>query len=255
MKPTALLLMMLLPVVAFAGTLEETRRFELSAKGIQTLKIYCGSGSLTVIGAHGIDRISATGQIEVRGIAANEFQKYLENQLQLSLIELGKNAVLRAEIKNLIQRAIEAKIDLTVIVPKGLNVTIDDGTGPIIVTSLSGALQVNDGSGTIDIINMQGDIKIKDGSGGINIQDVRGNVEVQDGSGEIKIGPIKGDVSITDASGSMTIQDIDGNVTVTDDSGSIEIYQVTQNVFIRQAGSGSLEIEGVKGRVITREGS
>ena len=51
------------------------------------------------------------------------------------------------------------------------------------------------------------------------------------------------------------IQDIDGNVTVTDGSGSIEIYQVSKNVFIRQAGSGSLEIEGVKGSVITREGN
>ncbi|MEJ2102420.1 MAG: hypothetical protein P8X68_20980 [Desulfobacterales bacterium] len=254
MRTTALLLMILLPAVAFAETFEETRHLELAAKDIKTLKIYCGSGFLTVIGAHGIDRISATGHIEVRDIAENEFQNYLQNQLQLSLKKMGNYAVLRADFKNSIQRAIEAKIDLTVIVPHALNVTIDDGTGPIIVTSLSSALQITDDSGKIDIINMQGDIKIKDGSGGINIQDVRGNVEVHDGSGEIKIGPIKGNVGITDASGSMTIQDIDGNVTVTDDSGSIEIYQVTQNVFIRQAGSGSLEIEGVKGKVITREG-
>ena len=83
MKTTALLLMILLPVVAFAGPLEETRQLELTAKDIQTLKIYCGSGFLTVIGAHGIDRIRASGHIKVRGIAANEFKKYLENQLQL----------------------------------------------------------------------------------------------------------------------------------------------------------------------------
>lgn len=253
MRTAALLLMILLPAVAFSGALEETRRLELSAKDIQTLKIYCGSGFLTVIGANGIDRISATVQIEVRDIAADEFQKYLQNQLQLSLKKLGNNAILQAETQDTIQRAIEATIDLTVIVPNAFNVTIEDGSGPIIVTNLCGALQVNDDSGKIDIIHTQGDLKIKDGSGGIEIQDVHGNVEVQDGSGEIKIGLIKGNVSITDGSGSITIQDIDGNVTVTDGSGSIEIYQVTQNVFIRQAGSGSLEIEGVKGKVITRE--
>jgi len=253
MRTTALLLMILLPVVAFSGTLEETRHLELSTKDIQTLKIYCGSGFLTVIGANGIDRISATAQIEVRDIAANEFQKYLQKQLQLSLKKLGNNAILKAEIKKSFQREIDAKINLTVKVPIALNVTIEDGSGPIIVTNLSGTLQVDDDSGKIDIINMQGNIKVKDGSGGIDIQDVRGNVEVQDGSGEIKIGLIKGHVSITDGSGSITIQDIDGNVTVTDGSGSIEIHQVTQNVFIRQAGSGSLEIEGIKGKVITRE--
>jgi hypothetical protein len=253
MKATALLLLMLLPTVAFSGTLEETRQLELAAKDIQTLKIDCGSGSLTVIGAKGIDRISVSGKIKARGITVDEFKKYLENQLQLSLKKLGNNAVLRAEIKDGIQRATEATIDLTVIVPNTFNINIEDGSGPIIVTNIFGALQVNDDSGKIDIINTQGEVKIKDGSGGIEIQDVRGNVEVQDGSGEINIGLIKGNVSITDGSGSIKIQDIDGSVTVTDDSGSIEIYQVTQNVFIRQAGSGSLEIEGVKGKVITRE--
>ena len=253
MRTTALLIILLLPVVVFSGTLEETRHLELSAKDIHTLKIYCGSGFLSVIGANGLDRIGATARIEARDIAANEFQEYLDNQLQLSLKKEGNNAVLRAEMKASFQRGIEAKIDLTVIVPKAIHVTIEDGSGPIIVTNLSGALQLDDDSGRIDIVNMQGDLKIKDGSGGIHIQDVRGNVEVQDGSGEIKIGLIKGNLTITDGSGSITIQDIDGNVTVTDGSGSIEIYQVSQNVFIRQAGSGSLEIEGVKGKVITRE--
>jgi len=254
MRATALLLMILLPVVAFSGTLEETRYLELSTKDLQSLKIHCGAGFLTVIGANGIDRISATGHIEYRDIATSEFQKYLENQLQLSLNKEGNNAVLQAEIKKSFQREIEATIDLTVIVPNALNVAIDDGSGPIIVTNLSAALQVDDDSGKIDIINMEGNIKIRDGSGGITIQDVRGNVEVQDGSGEIKIGLIKGNVSITDGSGSITIQDVNGNVTITDGSGSIEIHQVTHNVFIRQAGSGSLEIEGVKGKVTTREG-
>lgn len=253
MRTTALLLMILLPVVAFSGTLDETRHLELSAIDIQTLKIHCGAGSLTVIGANGIDRISATGQIEVRGIAADELQKYLEKQVRLSLKKLGNHAVLEAETKKSFQREIEATIDLTVIVPKALNITIDDGSGPIIVTNLSGDLQVNDDSGKIDIINMQGSIKVKDGSGAINIQDVRGNVEVQDGSGEIEIGLIKGNLSITDGSGSIMIQDIDGNVSVTDGSGSIEIHQVTQDVFIHQAGSGILEIEGVKGKVTTRD--
>jgi len=253
MRAIALLCVIFLPVVALAGALEETRHLELSTKDIQTLKIYCGAGFLTVIGANGIDRISATAQIEVRDIPAIEFQQYLQKQLQLSLKKQGSDAVLKAGIKKSFQQEFEEKINLTVKVPKAINVRIEDGSGPIIVTNLSGALQVNDDSGMMDIIDIVGNLKVKDSSGGIAIQDVTGNVEVQDGSGEIKIGLVKGDVTITDASGSITIQDVDGNVTVTDGSGSIEIYQVTQNVFIRQAGSGSLEIEGVKGKVTTRD--
>ena len=67
------------------------------------------------------------------------------------------------------------------------------------------------------------------------------------------MGRIKGNVRIVDGTGPMTIRDIDGNLTVTDGSGSIEITDVTQNVFIKEAGSGMLDIEGVKGRVVQRE--
>jgi DUF4097 and DUF4098 domain-containing protein YvlB len=253
MRTTAALIMIFLPVIAWAEALDETRHLELSAANIQTLKIECGSGFLTTIGVKGSDRIRATGQIEVKGIQENEFQKYLENQLRFTLEKQGKDAVLQADISKSFLRKIEAKINLTVRVPRMLAVTIDDGSGAIMITGLAGGLKLVDGSGSIDIINMAGRIKIADGSGRIDIEDVRGDVEVQDGSGRIRINLVKGNVSITDGSGSITVQDINGNVTLTDGSGSIEIQDVTQNVYLNAAGSGTVDIEGVKGRVTRRE--
>ena len=253
MRIQAAFIMIFLPVMALAGTLDETRHLELSAANIRNLKIQCESGFLTMIGVKGSDRIRATAQIEVKGIRENEFQKYLENHLRLSLEKQGRDAVLHADIKKAFPEIMEAKINLTVKVPRMVAVTIDDGSGAILVTNLAGGLQLDDGSGSIDIINMEGNIKIADGSGRIDIEEVRGDVEVQDGSGHIKINLIKGNVGITDGSGSITIQDIDGNVTLTDGSGSIEIYEVTQNVFINEAGSGAVEIEGVMGKVTTRD--
>jgi hypothetical protein len=253
MRIQAAFIMIFLPVVALAGTFDETRHLELSAAGIRTLKIQCGSGFLTVIGVKGIDRIRATAQIEIRGIQENEFQNYLEKQLLLSLDTQGNDAVLQADVKKSFLKKIEAKINLTVKVPRTLKVAIEDGSGAIMVTNLSGGLQLDDDSGSIDIINMEDNIKIADGSGRLDIEDVRGNVEVQDGSGHIKINLIKGNVGINDGSGSITVQDVAGNVTVTDGSGSIEIQEVTQNVFINAAGSGELNIDGVKGKVTTRD--
>lgn len=253
MRVQFVFIIIFLPVIALAGTLDETRQLELSAASIQTLKIECGSGFLTTIGVKGSDRIRATAQIEVKGIQENEFQKYLEKKLLLTLEKQGRDAVLKADIKKSFPKKIEAKINLTVKVPRMLPVTIDDGSGAIMVTSLAGGLQLVDDSGSIDIINMEGKIKIADGSGRIDIEDVRGDVEVQDGSGHIKINLVKGNVSITDGSGSITVQDIDGNVTVTDGSGSIEIHEVTQNVYINAAGSGTVDIEGVKGKVTRRD--
>ena len=253
MRKYAALVMIFLPVIALAGTHDETRQLELSAAKIQTLKVRCGSGFLTVIGVKGSDRIRATAQIEVRGIQENEFQKYLEERLRLSLEKQGEDAVLQADVIKSFAKKTEAKINLTVKVPRTVAVTIDDGSGAIMVTNLTGGLKLDDDSGSIDIVNMEGRIKIADGSGRIDIEDVQGDVEVQDGSGQIKINLITGNLSITDGSGSITVQDVDGNVTLTDGSGSIEIQDVTQNVYINQAGSGTVEIEGVRGKVIRRD--
>ncbi len=253
MRTLAVFILIFLPAVALAGSLDETRRLDLSVDGIETLKIQCGSGFLTVIGVKGMDRITATAQILVRGIQDNEFQTYLEKQLLIVLEKRESDAVLKADVKKSFFKKNEAKINLTVKLPGTLPVNIDDGSGSIIVTNLSGGLHIKDGSGSIDIVNVGGKIKVADGSGSIEIRDVRGNVEIQDGSGLIQVNRVNGNVSITDGSGAMTIQDVNGSVTVTDGSGSIEIQEVTQDVFINEAGSGELNIDGVKGKVTARE--
>ena len=253
MKTFAFFLMIFLPVVALAESFDETRRLELPVEGIQTLKIQCGSGFLTVIGVKGMERIRASAQIIARGILENEFHNYLEKHLLLALKKRGSDAVLKADVKESFLKKIEAKINLTIKLPTTLPVHIDDGSGAIIVTSLASDLNIKDDSGSIDIVNMHGKIKVADSSGSIEIRDVRGNVEIQDGSGLIHVKLINGNVSITDGSGEMTIQDVRGSVTVTDGSGSINIQDVTQDVFINEAGSGELNIDGVKGKVTTRE--
>lgn len=253
MRTLAVFILIFLPAVTLAGSFDETRQLELSVEGIRNLEIQCGSGFLTVIGVTGMDRIRATAQIIVRGIQDDEFQNYLEKKLLLALKKRGHDAVLQADVKKSFLKKIEAQINLTVKLPTTLPVNIDDGSGTIIVTNLSGGLHIKDDSGSIDIVNMEGQIKVADGSGSIEIRDVRGNVEIQDGSGFIQVNRINGNVNITDGSGEITIQDVNGSVTVTDGSGSIEIQDVTQDVFINESGSGELNIDGVKGKVTMRE--
>ena len=246
-------ILIFLPVVALAGSFDETRRLELSVEDIQTLKIRCGAGFLTVIGVKEMDHIRASAQIIVRGIRENEFQNFLEKHVQMALVKRKGDAVLRADVQKSFSTRSEAKINLTVKLPTTLPVIIDDGSGAIIVTNLSSGLNIKDNSGSIDIVNVTGKIKVADGSGSIEIRDARGNIEIQDGSGLIHVKRVNGDVNITDGSGEMTIQDVNGSVTVTDGSGNINIQDVTRDVFINEAGSGELNIDGIKGKVTSRE--
>ena len=253
MRVRAVLVVLFIPVLALAGSIENTQHLDLSIKDIQSIQIICGPGSLDVFGVERSDRINVRATVKINGITQNRLQDFLDKHVLLSLKKRNRKAVLQSEFKNKNLMKADARIDLTVEVPKRLSVKIDDGSGSIFVTDLSTNLKIVDGSGSIEIRMTAGPVSISDGSGKIELTDITGNLDVKDGSGMINIGRVKGNVYIVDGSGSMTIKDIDGNLTVTDGSGSIEINDVTQNVFIKDAGSGILEIEGVKGKVITRE--
>jgi DUF4097 and DUF4098 domain-containing protein YvlB len=253
MRGRAVLIVLFVPVLAFAGSIENTQYLELSTKDIHSMQIKCGPGSLDVFGVERNDRIKVTATVKISGITQNMLQEFLDKCVLLSLKKRNRKAVLQSEFKNENLMKADAKIDLTVEVPKSLNVDIDDGSGSIFVTGIAKNLKIVDGSGSIEILVTAGPVSISDGSGAIDLTDITGNLEVKDGSGKINIERVKGNVYIVDGSGSMTIKDVDGSLTVTDGSGSIEISDVTQNVFIKEAGSGTLEIDGVKGKVEMRE--
>ncbi len=253
MSVRAAWVVLLIPVLAFAGSIENTQHLELSIKNIQSMHIICGPGALDVFGVEGSDRIKVTAVVKISGITQNMLQDFLDRHVLLSLKNRNRKAILQSEFKNENLMKADAKIDLTVEVPKSLDVKIDDGSGSIFVTDLARNLKIADGSGSIEIRMTAGPVSISDGSGHIELTDITGNLEVKDGSGKINIDRVRGNVRIVDGSGSMTIRDIDGSLTVTDGSGSIEISDVTQNVFIKEAGSGILDIEGVKGKVTTWE--
>jgi len=253
MKSTALLILVLLPVVTFAGTYRETRNLELPAAGLQELSVRCGPGELTLKGIEGTDSIQVIAEIESDGTDKEEFQLLADKLIQLDLKREYIRAFLSGNVVIPPLTNIDARIHLRIQVPVNMNVRIIDGSGSIDIANIIGNLSIDDDSGAIKVENITGRIRIEDGSGDIEIQDVQGGLEIVDGSGEIVIQHVSGDVTIKDASGGIEVNDIGGSLTVSDGSGSIDIYRVKKNVFIREPGSGKLEIDGVQGKVTVRE--
>lgn len=249
MRINVFCLAILLPLAAFAGTVEHNQHLELAISDQKVLQIMCAAGYLEVYGVDGADRINVSANIHINAITPNELADFLERHVQLTLKQDGRKAVLEGVFKNQKTMSAEAKINLTVAIPKNLRVQIDDGSGRIDVSDLDAALVIKDDSGSIRIRDIQGKVNVEDGSGKINITDIRGNLDVKDGSGSIQIDRVRGDVRLVDGSGPITLKDIDGNLAIRDGSGAIEIINVTRDVLIKEAGSGPLEIDGVKGRV------
>ncbi|MDH3878227.1 MAG: hypothetical protein OET18_10315, partial [Desulfobacterales bacterium] len=108
---------LLIPVLAFAGSIENTQHLELSIKNIKSMHIICGPGSLDVFGVEGSDRIKVTAAVKISGITQNMLQDFLDRHVLLSLKNRNRKAILQSEFKNENLMQADAKIDLTVEVP------------------------------------------------------------------------------------------------------------------------------------------
>lgn len=231
LRSKILFIVLFILCITAALSFEKVQNLNLSAEGIQQLKIECGSGFLKVRGDSATKDIHVKAEIIVKGKDDKDAPEYIRKYVVLTLERENNKAVLisRFENKNFSGSRV---INLTVDVPKSIHLDVDDGSGEMSIQHITGDVKVDDGSGEIDIANIQGDVKIDDGSGTVSLRDVEGDVSIDDGSGSIEVNGVSGNVVVDDGSGSINIEDVGGDVRIKDD------------------GSGSISIKDVKGKVI-----
>jgi len=243
MSTSRLLFSVLITVGVLAGTpacslatpeLQETRQLETAVEDGSRLAIDAGAGSLYIEGRADIARVQVTAEI----YQSNPNDDYT---LRLALDAQGR-ALLEAHAGG---GWAKDRIDLSVLVPAGVAVDIDDGSGSISASGLAAGLVIVDGSGSIDLENLSGDVRIEDGSGSIQVHRVSGgDLRIEDGSGSIRVEDVDGDVHVTDGSGSLTVHQVSGKVTVSDGSGSIEVVDAG-GFELLEDGSGSVATRNV----------
>ena len=222
--------------LAYADQPDYTEVRELSAQsdGASQLRIDTGSGSLTVEGVDGLDRVDVVATVDVYRMKDQEKARELvEQYLELRLERRGDRVELVSDFdRGIWKRGRDTSLELVVRMPAEM------------------ALDIDDGSGSIRIDNVRARVRVDDGSGSIKIRSV-GPLEIDDGSGSIVAEDIEGDVDIIDGSGSITVGGVAGTVTIDDGSGSINVSDVTRNLIIEDAGSGSVNVSNVQGTVET----
>jgi hypothetical protein len=233
MRKTAFLAVFILLVCGSLAALDTTKTLTLPAEGLGRLAIEAGAGTLKVTGLEGLAAIEVRAEIVAKGVDDEDLDAFLKDRIELTLEKSGDKAVLVARVREKFRLFDfeSAVINLTVSVPKSLVLEVEDGSGSLVIEDVAG-LRLDDGSGSVRVARIAGEVEIDDGSGGIEITDVAGDVSVEDGSGEIDV------------------RRIGGTVTVDDGSGSISIDEVGKDVRIVSAGSGGVDVNGVKGRVI-----
>jgi len=219
--------------VSLAFSFEKTERMSLSADGIDKLVVDCGSGFLYVTGEDSLRGIEVEAEIIVKGKSEKDIENYVKNFVKLELKKQGSKAVLISMFKNQFPNINfrTRVINLTVRVPKDMDVDVDDGSGEVKIAQIDGNIQIDDGSGEITVRDIRGDVEVDDGSGTVDVRNVTGSVTVDDGSGTIEVSDVGENVKVSDGSGSIYIDGVGGDVIIKDDgSGSVKIKNVTGKV-------------------------
>jgi hypothetical protein len=209
---------------------EEVRDLDVDAAGVSDFFIDAGAGSMTVKGDASADSIRVTATIQVETGDDEKAQKIIANDLTLTLDRNGDRVVLKSFFDNGGWGDTSGSVKLEVVMPAGIPLRVDDGSGSIIIEDIEADVEIDDGSGSLKVFNV-------------------GAVEIDDGSGSITIERASGDVSIIDGSGSITVDEVGGSVRIDDGSGSINVSDVEKDLIIEEDGSGGLSVSNVRGNV------
>lgn len=212
------------------------------ASGISRVVIDADSGFLKVDGTSGVTQIVAAGT------ACTSDEDFLP-RMTLTLRKSGSDLHITSDIpdRNVMFGFFTARLDLTIAIPAGLPVVIDDGSGWIKVSNV-GTTTIDDDSGAIEAKNIRGHLTIHDDSGAILVDGVSGNVSIEDDSGEIVVRNVAGNVEIEDDSGAIMVARVEGALRIReDDSGAIVVRNVRHDVTVDDDSSGSIDVADIGG--------
>lgn len=134
--------------------------------------------------------------------------------------------------------------DITVRLPDGVNIDIDNAVGDLDASQVRGAVRFDTGSGQTRIVSGEGDVEVDSGSGNVSVENHRGDVEADTGSGNVMLSGIQGDVLADTGSGNVTLEDVAGDVEADTGSGSIELRDV-RGALELDTGSGGIRGTGI----------
>lgn len=209
---------------------EEVRELQVNAAGASEFSIDAGAGSMVVTGDANTSEIQVTATIHVDTGDDEKAQEIIADSMTLTLERNGDEVVLKSYFEDSMWGNSSGGIKLEVVMPQGLSLRVDDGSGSIVIEDTEGDVEIEDGSGSLKVFNA-------------------GSVDIDDGSGSIEVEGATGDISIIDGSGSITVSEVGGSVTIDDGSGSINIDDVEKDVIIEDDGSGGLNVSNVRGQV------
>ena len=150
------------------------------------------------------------------------------------------------------------RVDITIEVPSGSDLTLRLGGGDVTVTGRLGRVELRPGAGDIHLSEAAGETSVNLGAGNIAIDAISAPTTLVSGAGNIALGQISGETNLQLATGNVTIGRVAAPTSVKASLGDLKIDEVTSdldirtsfgNTKIKRMVSGRLEYNGAAGEV------
>ena len=141
--------------------------------------------------------------------------------------------------------ALEAWVDLEILVPKGVASRIVLAVGKLTASNVEGDVDIDTHSGPVNADNIRGNARIDTGSGSVEARSIRGNLNVDTGSGRVTVSEVDGElVHIDTGSGSVSVDGARArSLEIDTGSGSVRTARIDAENSLIDTGSGSVTLD------------
>ncbi len=139
-----------------------------------------------------------------------------------------------------------AYVDYHILVPEKIELNVTTTSGDVIISDVSGRVEVNATSGDLTIKRVKGDLDLGTTSGDVEIIRAESDIMVRGTSSDLKMFDITGSVEISSTSGNTSAENIIGSVKIYKTSGDVSLKKIRGSIQASSS-SGDLIIEQMEG--------
>ncbi|MEZ4960953.1 MAG: DUF4097 family beta strand repeat-containing protein [Saprospiraceae bacterium] len=129
------------------------------------------------------------------------------------------------------------------LVPEGMDIQANFGTGNVALTSFTGQLKGNAGTSGLKMKDCKGAIKWNTGTGACLIQDCKGELNLNTGTGDIHLENVSGEFSANSGTGNLTAENCQGKINLNSGTGDVKAGGLTlTDASNFNAGTGNVQV-------------
>ncbi|WP_059102508.1 hypothetical protein [Shouchella shacheensis] len=247
-KGTVLAAMLFMLAACNMVTYEYEEEMEVSAEGIDELRVKHDQGRVTITGSDEVTSVQARATSSATAKDEEEAVRYGEEQMVFDMEQEGDQIVVISEVRQG-QEARKGRIDVEIVMPASLAVDVEHRSGRLTIEDVDGGVTLYHGSGDTEVANLNGALSFTDGGSGMaTIQQIEGTLDVHKTSGSLSLRESGGAATLVMGEADIAIEQYDGSASVQNVSGAVNLLDINGDVKLKTQ-SEEVAVENVTGDV------